>query len=245
MFKQLAFIANPVNIFSELKGLSTWGRYFAPITCALIIYLCTNVWGSAWWEILSAVSGVLCVVLVADRKLTNFFWGLINCSLYGLTSYNGAFYGDMGLNWFLYVPFQFIGLWMWTRQGASDGEELISNRITGAWRYKVAVIVVGVTLVLEKLLASIGGAHPLADASNVVLSITATILMAYRYREQWICWIGVNVTGIIMWSLKFNAGESEGIAPLLMWCAFLVNSVYGYWTWSNASKTVSEGHAHV
>lgn len=232
MFKQLAHISNPVNIIDDLKGLSTWGRYFAPITCALIIYLCTNVWGSAWWEILSSVSGVLCVVLVADRKLTNFFWGLMNCSLYGLTSYNSAFYGDMGLNWFLYVPFQFIGLWMWTRQGASDGEELISNRIIGKWAYIMPLAVICAILGLEKALASIGGAHPLADASNVVLSITATILMAYRFREQWICWIGVNVTGIIMWALKFNSGENEGIAPLLMWCAFLINSVYGLWVWS-------------
>lgn len=238
MLKQIAHIANPVHIFDDLKCLSTWGRFFAPITCVLIIYLCTQVWGSAWWEILSAVSGVLCVVLVADRKLTNFFWGLINCSLYGLSSYNSAFYGDMGLNWFLYVPFQFVGLWMWTREGANSGDQLISQRLSWLQLIVVSVMTALSVAFLGSYLFSIGGAHPLADASNVVLSVVATILMAYRFREQWVCWILVNITGIIMWSLKLNSGEGEGIAPLLMWCAYLVNSCYGLWAWSKSLKEV-------
>ena len=38
------------------------------------------------------------------------------------------------------------------------------------------------------------------DATNVVLSVAATILMAKRYTEQWLCWILVNISGIAMWS---------------------------------------------
>lgn len=235
MFKQLAYVANPVNIFSELKGMSTWGRYFAPLACVLMIYL-SNLWGSTWWATLSAVSGVLCVVLVADRKLTNFFWGLINCSLYGLVSYQSGFYGDMSLNWLLYVPFQFIGLWMWTREGSNDGSELLSNRLDKKELLLLVLVVTFGSIALGALLSLVGGKHPLADGTNVFLSITATLLMAYRYREQWLCWIAVNISGIIMWSMNLYYGEGEGIAALLMWVAFLVNSTYGFWAWSRTKE---------
>lgn len=233
MIKALSYAFNPANIFKELGQLSKWGQWFAPLCSALIVYLCFT-WGSAWWEILSAVAGVICVVMVADRKLTNFFWGILNCSLYGLTSYYNGFYGDMSLNWFMYVPFQFIGLAAW--YAATNGEEVISKslKLNGAVVTAFGILIG--TIMLGSILMSFGGNHPFIDASNVVLSVVATVLMLKRYREQWVCWIMVNVSGITMWGLNAYHGNGEGIAALAMWCAFLINSVYGFYSWSKSME---------
>ncbi len=229
-------VFNPRNILLELLTLSTWGRWFAPITSILIIYLSIQ-WGSTWWEILSAVSGVLCVVLVADRKLTNFFWGIINCSLYGLSSYNNSFFGDMSLNWFIYIPFQFIGLYMWYRN--TDGDNSVEANALGMFQLAAcAAIVVGCVFIGYVILDSLNGNHPIADSSNVVLSLMATVLMAFRFREQWMCWIMVNLTGIWMWYSNIEA-DGAPIAPLLMWVAFLVNSCYGYYSWSKQQRMMA------
>lgn len=240
MIKALSYAFNPVNIFKELGQLSKWGQWFAPLCSALIVYLCFT-WGSAWWEILSAVAGVICVVLVADRKLTNFFWGLLNCSLYGLTSYFNGFYGDMSLNWLLYVPFQFIGLAAWYK---ATNDDVVISKSMGLNESVVTAfgILIG-TIVLGSILVSFGGNHPYIDAANVVLSIVATVLMLNRYREQWLCWIMVNVSGISMWGLNAYHGNGEGIAALLMWCSFLINSIYGFYSWTKAMKEAAHGPA--
>lgn len=229
-------VFNPRNIVLELMSLSTWGRWFAPITSVLIIYLCIQ-WGSTWWETLSAVAGVLCVVLVADRKLTNFFWGLINCSLYGLTSYYNSFYGDMSLNWLIYVPFQFIGLYMWHRNTDRDNS-VETKKLNWMQLAACGFIAVGCTFIGYVILESLNGNHPIADSSNVVLSLMATVLMAFRFREQWMCWILVNLTGIWMWYANIGT-DGAPIAPLLMWVAFLVNSCYGYYSWSKKQRSLN------
>lgn len=231
----ILYAFNPVNIIRELFSVGRWGMCYIPACAAIMVGLSLWSWGSAWWEILSAVSGVICVVLVAERKLTNFFWGLINCSLYGLTSYYAGFYGDMTLNWLLYVPFQIAGLLAWYKH-SNGNDEVIAKRLglrDGLW------VVFGVAFawaIGTIILVWVGGSHPYADSANVVFSIAATVLMWGRYREQWACWILVNLSGILMWGLKAYYGDGAGDPALLMWVAFLANSIYGYWTWSKASR---------
>lgn len=231
---------NPVNMVKELFHLSLFGRIFAPLCTALIVYLSIT-WGSQWWEILSAVSGVFCVVLVADRKLTNFSWGLINCVLYGLSSYNNAFYGDMSLNWFLYVPFQFLGLIWWNNNLDNNNSKVETKQLNTNDFIAVAAFVGMCIFVLGYILEAAKGAQPFVDAINVILSITATVLMAKRYTEQWFCWILVNISGIVMWFLNFYHGNNSGVANLLMWVAFLINSLYGMYNWAKSSKVDKEG----
>lgn len=215
----------------DIKDLSLWGKSFGFVACSIIAYIAIG-WGSAWWEILSAVSGVICVVLVAEGKLSNYLWGLVNCTLYGLTSYHNDFYGDMSLNWVIYVPFQFIGFVLW-RNALMAKDELPTKSLDlhqALFAFTVLMAAIGIgTLALIK----VGGNNPLTDSTNVCLSLLATLLMALRYKEQWLCWIMVNVSGIGLW---LNTGEG-GEAALLMWCAFLTNSIYGYWKWNKLQQS--------
>lgn len=217
----------------DLKDLSIWGKTFGPLACILIGYIAYG-WGSAWWEILSAISGVICVVLVAEGKLSNYLWGLVNCTLYGMTSYYNGYYGDMTLNWVIYVPFQFIGFCLWQDAMLAKDDlptkSLDIQQFILAFAALIASICVGTMLLLH-----FGGKHPLTDSTNVCLSLIATLLMALRFKEQWLCWIAVNVSGIMLWLNTSEGGE----AALLMWVAFLINSIYGYWKWSKLENSTN------
>lgn len=214
----------------DIKDLSLWGKSFGLVASLMIGYIAYG-WGSAPWEILSAVSGVICVVLVAEGKLSNYLWGLVNCTLYGLTSYHNGFYGDMTLNWLIYVPFQFIGFCLW-RNALMAEDDLPTKSLDLYQGLMAAVVLIASIGVGTLILIKVGGHQPLTDATNVCLSLLATLLMALRFKEQWLCWIAVNVSGIWLW---LNTGEG-GEAALLMWVAFLVNSLYGYWKWSKLEK---------
>lgn len=227
---------NPVNIWRDISNLSKWGRFFAPVACAIIWYVCV-INRAPWWEMIASISGVMCVLLVADRRNTNYFWGLINCSLYGYMAYKNGIYGDAGLNWLVYVPFQFIGMYMWSRQGASEDDgSVIAKRLNVP---ELAFCVFGTATAISITSFALyknGGAQPLLDATTTVMALVATFLMAYKYREQWLCWILVNIISIVMWTKTYLAGNGEGVAALAMWVAFFANSCYGYYNWSKQQK---------
>lgn len=232
MFKAL----NPARVLHDLSNMSAWGRFFAPVASIIIWFVCVgnNV---PWWEMIASISGVLCVLMVADRRNTNYFWGLINCSLYGMIAYNNGIFGDAALNWGIYIPFQFIGMYMWSRSDATDAEgDVIAKRLTLPQLTMCVFTTFAMIGLFSILLSNGGGAQPMLDATTTTLALVATFLMAYKFREQWICWILVNLTSIVMWAKTYMAGDGEGVAALAMWVAFFANSCYGYYNWSKQQK---------
>ena len=56
-----------------------------------------------------------------------------------------------------------------------------------------------------------------------------------RLTEQWFFWIMVDVLSIIMWAYIFITSGGD-VSMLVMWSAFLVNAVYGYYNWRKLEK---------
>jgi nicotinamide mononucleotide transporter len=59
-----------------------------------------------------------------------------------------------------------------------------------------------------------------------------TFLMVWRYKEQWLVYIILNLFTILMWSIRAVNGSPDGAMMIVMWSAYLVNAVYGYYNWS-------------
>lgn len=57
------------------------------------------------------------------------------------------------------------------------------------------------------------------------------LLMILRYREQWILWIALNILSIVLWA--------ENPSMYLMFGAYLLNSVYGFYNWSRLQKAAA------
>ena len=57
---------------------------------------------------LSAVTGIVCVVLCAKGKISTFAWGVINCLTYGYISYKSGVYGDTIINLLYFLTIKLI-----------------------------------------------------------------------------------------------------------------------------------------
>jgi nicotinamide mononucleotide transporter len=190
-------------------------------------------------NIISAVSGMICVVLVAKRSILNFPIGIINVITYGYISYVYHWNGSMILNWAIFFPFQFIGWWLWKPQLNHETTEVNSKRLTSKqWLLTILTIVIGITIDMEFLRQSPAYVSfinvqnvPLLDSISTNLSILATILMTYRYAEQWILWIVIDIVTIAMWLYSFMIDGNGALPLLIMWSAWLINAIYGYHRW--------------
>src|SRR5690625_4274766 len=106
------------------RSLSEWSLFekmwitlFTGVTVYLYFAFQDSVLG-----LVSSVAGMLCVVLVAKGKISNYFFGIIQTVTYGYIAFGYGLYGESMLNWLFYFPLQFVGIWMWMKHRKSKEE---------------------------------------------------------------------------------------------------------------------------
>lgn len=176
------------------------------------------------------LTGILCVVLAAKGNIWNYFFGTFNSLGYAYVSFANGLYGDVGLNILFFIPTNIIGFFMWRMHLSETSVEMRGLKV--AHQFLVAVgcgLAIGV---LGFFLSQIKTQNtPYLDATVTILSVAATLLMMWRYKEQWALYIVLNIVTIVMWAIRLQNGSNDGVIMILMWTAFLVNSVYGYLNW--------------
>jgi nicotinamide mononucleotide transporter len=86
---------------------------------------------------------------------------------------------------------------------------------------------------------------PFIDATTNVLSVVATFLMMWRYKEQWLLYAVLNVVSIAMWVIRLQAGGPAGDLMVLMWSLFLLNALFGWWRWQLGTRSLSAANSLV
>lgn len=203
-----------------------------------------------WKQILLTLNGVaaftnvICFILISFGKISNYFWGFIAVTVYGLFALAWDYVGDMQLNLFFFLPFQFIGYSLW-KFNLDSKQDIISKRLNlkkGILTIYFAIVLTiffyfeipDFSRVILKTYDFDGGNWTkilphLLDSSTNGLSIVAQVLMLMRFREQWIFWIIVNLLQIIMYSGIAN--NTLDIDVLIMWIVALANSCFGCYQW--------------
>ena len=212
------------SFIGDFKGWKKMEYLWLFLAVGIISVLCYT-WKSSPIDYISSITGVLCVILVAKKKTSNYIYGFVNIVLYAYLAYKNKLYGDFMLNAFFYFPMQFVGFYLWNRFSNVEARSLsVKNTI------KLSSIALLIILVYSNVLKSMGGIATLTDSTSTVLSIIATFLMIFRFSEQWLCWIVVNIVSVFMWIVAFKGGSTD-IGTLAMWCVFLANSIWGYVNW--------------
>ena len=204
------------------------------IATALILGLSVY-WKDSVIGIISALTGIWCVIFTGKGKVSNFLFGIVNVVLYAYISYQAKFYGEVMLNVLYYLPCSVIGIFAWKKHIDEESGEVVKDKMdlrNSLWVYSLtAVGVVGYGFILKAL----GGQLPFVDSITTVLSVVAQILCLKRLAEQWILWIIIDGVSVVMWAYNYmNGGES--VATLLMWGVYLLNAIFMYVKWYREVK---------
>lgn len=206
---------------------------------SMVAILLTIIWKDTLFGFSVFITGVLCVVLAAKGNIWTYYFGMYNTFGYAYLAYTNGLFGEMGLNLFFFVPMNIIGFIIWRKRMCGGivemrGLQKRSKLLT------VAICVLG-SIALGFVLSLIHSQNtPYIDAITNVLSIVATLLMVYRFKEQWVLYIVLNIFTIFMWSIRTINGSSDGAMMIIMWSAYLVNAVYGYYNWNKGAMQSKE-----
>ena len=226
--KEKLSLKNILNKFTYFE----WGMILAVIgfTTYFSINDNTNTLMYLIIDAVAAISGILCVVLCAKGKKSQYIWGLLNVIGYVIIAWINKYYGEVMLNALYYLPSQFIGYYLWNKHINEETNDVEGNKLNLTKSILLVVICTIGIIIYKLVLDALGGQGTLLDSASTTISIFANLLMMLRYREQWLLWIIIDAITVAMWFI------AKDFIMVTMWSVYLVNAFYGYYNWSKISK---------
>lgn len=222
------------QIKNELSGWKPLEVIWLATACTVIAIL-SLYWGDSAMGIISAVTGVACVVCTGKGKLSAYVFGLINSILYAIISYHATLYGETMLNALYYVPMQFVGFYVWSKHMDADTGEVLKKRMKPTSLVTLCLAIAVGTILYGWLLQWMGDAMPFVDSFTTVSSVAAMLISVKMYAEQWWIWVVVDVFSVYMWWCDFRTG-SDNMSTLLMWAVYLGNAIIMLVKWEKEAR---------
>ena len=205
--------------------------------------------GGEWLLVMSAfgsLMGVLATVCSANGWIITFLFGLLDVTIYGVACWinwmnGGSGLGNALLHFAYFVPMQLVGFLQWRRRGAKGESQVKARRLSPAGRWAWLGISVAATAVLYLVLLHFDRSAAqgflrvavVLDVVPLVCNIIGQLLMSTAYMEQWIFWIAVNITSIILW---VTSDQSFAPVYIVKYAFYLINSFNGLRIWLKLSK---------
>lgn len=216
---------------SLYKDFIGWSKLELGYLALALVVVCIGSWAASPLEFAASLTNVMCVLLVAKGRISNYYWGLAGVVLYAIVAYKSQLFGNMWLNIF-YAPLQFWGFFEWRKANETVGQIDVPVRTLSQSQTTTGIILLSaVTWAI-----SYGLKHyshdpaPEADAFTLVASLFAMYLMIKQYSEQWILWIAVNCVSIYLWVMP-ALGHPGSWAMVATFTIFLINSLFGAYKW--------------
>jgi len=182
------------------------------------------------YEIVGAITGLLCVWLAARQHVWTWPIALISVVCYFVFFYQIRLYADMWLQLFFFGS-NLYGWYEW-RFGGKNKSELPVTRLQPL---QIGLILI-IGLITSGLLAMYfqsftNASYPWLDSVLAAFSVLAQILLTRKKIENWIIWLLVDVVYVgLYW--KKEAHLTAGL-----YFIFLIIAVQGFREWHKSMKT--------
>lgn len=178
-------------------------------------------------EMVAAVAGFMNIYLIARNNIWNYFFGILNVTLFAVVFFHAKLYADMGLQ-IAFLVLQFYGIYLWLHVGCKKIVRPISTA-----SYNVLFIALFSSLFLFSFVAFIlhhytDSTTVYADAFITALSLVAQWMMSNKWLEHWYLWIVVNLVSIILYLIK-GLYFATGLYVVLLYICSL-----GYLVWKKS-----------
>ena len=177
--------------------------------------------------LISGIAGVISVVLCSQKKLSFYFWGILQLVTILIISYQTGIPGKVLENGF-YLLTMLVGLLVWNKHQEDNNTR--TESMTFADYAILAIFLPLLIYGVSMLVNFFGSEQPTLDALTTVIGIIAQIMLIFRFKEQWVLWFILDVLCVVLWAIDGN------------WCLmtqyifWTINCIYGYFYWSYAKN---------
>lgn len=221
-----------VSVLKQTFSGSLYRKIFLYLGIALQLMAYFVMPGQNLLSLFSGITGIIAVVLCAEKKLAYYWFAWPQLISYLILAYNQKLYGEVYENVF-YVVTMIIGMYIWFKHkdNINGIDEVKPKKLTGlqfSIIFGLMLIIIGILYFIFENYTD--DTQPLLDSVTTVPAFIAQILLTFRYREQWVFWFIINVGSIFMW---LNAGDYCMFAQYVFWAA---NAGLGWYMWSRKTQ---------
>ena len=206
---------------SKLKTFD-WVFMAFGVLLQIICYIFT---GDGLLSFICGLSGAINVVLCSQRKMSFYFFAYLQMFTYIIIIFQQHLWGELVENIF-YVITTTIALFMWLKHYNKEEKEVEARKLTKFQIFLCFMVFVISTVLLYVILLKTNDPQPFLDAVSTVPAFIAQFMLMFRYREQWIMWLIVDVATLILW---ISIGNIFMVAQYVFW---IMNCIYGFIKWS-------------
>jgi len=206
---------------SKIKTFD-WLFMLFGVLLQIICYIFT---GDSLLSFICGLSGVINVVLCSQKKLSFYLFAYIQMFTYIVIIFQQHLYGELVENIF-YVITTTIAFFIWIKNYNKEEKEVIARKLSKQdWLLCCSIFIIS-TILLYIILLRTNDPRPFLDSISTVPAFIAQFMLMFRYREQWIMWLIVDIATLILW---INIGNIFMIVQYIFW---IMNCIYGYIKWS-------------
>ena len=190
-------------------------------------------------EIIVIIGGCSCELLLSKQSRWAF---VVSFILYDSTQtivyFANGLYISALFELIFWIPILWVSFYQWTKQADAKNHTLtVVKKVNYARDLAIFVGVLIVSVVTGLLFTTIGALAEsmpnwwYLDALANTFSVCNGLFLVFRFREQWLPWIGVAIVEAIMWIL------SGQYIMLVLSLGYLMNSLYGLIKWQQYIKS--------
>ena len=171
--------------------------------------------------IIALITGALGVFLTIKQTIWCWPFALISVITSIVEFYKERLFGDMALQIFYF----FAGVYGWIYWNQKKNEVFLVKKMKLHFIPLYISVTLAQTVLYYYLILYFNGDRPMLDAFLTACSLTTTYLMTKKYVENWIIWVFIDATYIVLYGLK----EMWLFAVLNL--IFTVIAFYGWLKW--------------
>lgn len=224
------------NYFTKVEKL-LWVFSVIGIICAFLIFDRDN-----YITLVASLIGVTSLIFCAKGNPIGQILMIIFSGIYGFISYSFSYYGEMATYLGMTAPMAFVSLISWLRNPYnSNKSEVKVNKISKTEVLFMLILTAVVTVIFYFVLAYFNTANIIPSTISVTTSFLAVYLTFRRSPYYAIGYAANDIVLIILWTLAALEDNSY-ISVTVCFIAFLVNDIYGFFSWKKMQKRQSRSY---
>lgn len=214
-----------IGYFSAFEKV-LWVTSIILITASFLIFSKSGV-----ITLIASILGVTAILLNAKGNPLGQVLMIIFSILYGIISFNLAYYGEMLTYLGMTMPMAVIALISWLKNPFNNNRsEVRVNRISSTESVIVVLLTALVTLGFYFILRYFNTANIIPSTISVATSFSAVYLTFRRSPYFSLLYAANDIVLIVLWSLA-AAVDLSYLSVVVCFAMFLINDLYGFANW--------------
>lgn len=206
--------------------LTLWGASIAAIIISFFLF-----GGKGVLSLIASIIGATSLIFIAKGNPIGQALTVVFSVLYGIISLKVRYYGEMITYLGMTAPMAIAALISWLRHPYNGNRAEVSVNRLKPTEYAFAFLLTGaITFAFYFILRAMNTANLIPSTVSVATSFIAIYLTARRSPNYALGYAANDVVLIVLWVLAARA-EARYLSMVACFAAFLVNDLYGFWSW--------------